>query len=141
MLFSGHFVRQIIAGAKTQTRRSRTLARAGDLLWVRETWATQGDGYVYAADLPTLLPARWRPSIHMPELAARLWLRVEHVWLERLRELDDAGARADGFESRSAFVDYWRRSSGPSEYVVVEFSLAPPPRRMQQLTLPWTMPQ
>lgn len=88
----------------------------GDILYVRETWTkvlyvdTDGDThyyksmYYYAADgTPdiTLLGddqrIRWRPSIHMPKEAARIFLRVTDVRVERLREITEAGARAEGF--------------------------------------------
>ena len=70
----------------------------GDILWVRETWrfSLAGGFYVYRADPgreqrnkkicemdPTL---RWRPSIHMPRKAARLFLKVKDVRVERLQD-------------------------------------------------------
>lgn len=39
---------------------------------------------------------RWRPSIHMPKAAARIFLRVTEVFPERLWEIDEAGAIAEG---------------------------------------------
>ena len=52
----------------------------GDILYVRETWAiveTAGmhHKYGYKADNEWLVPL-WRPSIHMPREAARIFLRV-----------------------------------------------------------------
>lgn len=41
---------------------------------------------------------RWRPSIHMPKWACRLWLRVEDVRVERLQEISEEDARAEGVE-------------------------------------------
>lgn len=38
----------------------------------------------------------WRPSIHMPKWAARIWLRVEEVRVERLRDITEEEARAEG---------------------------------------------
>lgn len=72
----------------------------GDILWVRETWkqATTGtagpgliDLYLYRADEPQdttgmMVEDRWHPSIHMPRMAARLFLKVTDVRIERLRE-------------------------------------------------------
>lgn len=65
--------------------------RPGDILYVRETWAEWTGGYVYKADgasspYPLSFVDRWRPSIHMPKEAARIFLRVSDVRAERLQE-------------------------------------------------------
>lgn len=72
----------------------------GDILWVRETWQTKrGGGYLYKADtigsfdlfitpegrVVNYIP--WRPSIHMPREAARIFLRVTDVRVERLQDM------------------------------------------------------
>lgn len=44
------------------------------------------------------LGGRWRPSIHMPKEAARIWLRVTEVRCERLKEITDSDAVHEGFE-------------------------------------------
>lgn len=74
-------------------------ALVGDILWVRETWSEWTDGYVYKAwTSPFPQPGRypdkmmkWHPSIHMPKEAARIFLRVTDVRVERLKDmtLDD----------------------------------------------------
>lgn len=76
---------------------------ADDILYVRETWAENphpwdGAKYVYRASIH---PAdydlyKWHPSIHMPREAARVWLRVTDVGVERLQEIDEDGAIAEG---------------------------------------------
>lgn len=90
----------------------------GDLLYVRETWAKCPDlfgefyQYIYRAnyseaqlsqeesaeetfsDFPACV--RWKPSIHMPKEAARLFLRVTAVRLERLQEITDEDAIREG---------------------------------------------
>lgn len=64
--------------------------KPGDILYVRETWAEMPYGYVYRADGEE--PEgwdpddRWRPSIHMPKEAARIFLRVKNVEVERLQD-------------------------------------------------------
>lgn len=77
------------------------LYRPGDILYVRETWAEWTGGYVYKADgasspYPLSFVDRWHPSIHMPKEAARIFLRVTDVRVERLREIDETGAAAEG---------------------------------------------
>ena len=69
----------------------------GDILWVRETWAKNpfGDGYIYPTEVPGA-GQKWKPSIHMPREAARLFLRVTDVRVERLQDIDDDGAKAEG---------------------------------------------
>ena len=72
-----------------------------DILWVRETWCAAGthSGYAYAADAPAGADTRgygWRPSIHMPRAASRLTLTVTDVRVQRLQEVDEADAKAEG---------------------------------------------
>lgn len=87
-----------------------------DILYVRETfqkfpryrigeYPTQGNSdrkpagwdYVYKTD--NWNPdEKWIPSIHMPKEAARIWLRVTDVRVERLQEIDGNGCIAEGIE-------------------------------------------
>lgn len=79
-----------------------------DILYVRETWSEgYEDGtYIYRADdkladLPTFKESSkliYRPSIHMPKGAARIWLRVTDVRVERLQQITEVGIREEGIE-------------------------------------------
>ena len=53
-------------------------------------------------------PTRWRPSIHMPKEAARLFLRVTDVRVERLQEITDDGAKAEGANNGVGVSDKMR---------------------------------
>lgn len=92
-----------------------------DILYVRETWQylyeldgneqiIEGTGkYYYAATdtipFDTYVDASgvthervpWRPSIHMPKEAARIWLKVTDMRAERLQEIDEDGVWDEGF--------------------------------------------
>jgi hypothetical protein len=80
----------------------------GDRLWVREVWSIAEKKFdpevsriVYRADGVDPLPdatgrARWRPSIHMPRAASRLTLEVTEVRIERLHDISEEDARAEG---------------------------------------------
>jgi len=77
--------------------------KPGDILWVRETWKpcpNDDNAFAYKADgLPE--PAgcqylNWRPSIHMPRSAARLFLRVTDVRAERVRDITRKDALDEG---------------------------------------------
>ena len=74
--------------------------QVGDVLYVRETWAKDYFGnYVYMADYvgTTISPEwKWKPSIHMPKEAARIFLRVTKIKPEQLQDITDKEARAEG---------------------------------------------
>jgi len=85
--------------------------RAGDRLWVRETWAEpwgEGEGVFYRADGPPEgfeSDGSWNPSILMPRRLCRLVLEIVEVRAERLQDLDDAGARAEGVTMTPFYPD------------------------------------
>ena len=81
-----------------------------DILYVRETWCSAYDGekYFYLADKLTNREERsllnyddvkWHPSIHMPKEAARIWLKATDVRVERLQEITETQAQAEGCNS------------------------------------------
>lgn len=75
----------------------------GDLLWVRESYRTidQDFGlprYEYKVSEKIDITSRWKPSIHMPKAAARIWLQVESVKAERLNLITEADAIKEGVE-------------------------------------------
>ena len=74
-----------------------------DILYVRETWnGVWCDHYIYKADGGSAKAAgytaepKWRPSIHMPREAARIFLRVTDVRVERLQEISYTELLAEG---------------------------------------------
>lgn len=80
----------------------------GDTLWVRETWAKSMAGtFMYQADDKAIMVERWRPSIHMPREAARLFLRVKEVSVEKLREISALSAMDEGVTDWNDFVRLW----------------------------------
>ena len=100
----------------------------GDILYIRETWAQIGtdvdkiyfeepdklyDGmYIYKADGINLSDiGHWHPSIHMPKEAARIFLRVTNVRVERLQEIDDEGAKREGANFGAGVDEKMRRTA------------------------------
>lgn len=87
----------------------------GDILYVRETWCkgswmNEKERYYYKAD-DNDFHCVWHPSIHMQKEAARIWLRVTDVRVERLQDMTDDDAEAEGcFDYTSTalgFPDVW----------------------------------
>ena len=105
----------------------------GDILYVRETWTDECGKYYYRADydsdylepcdtLSGGYPAscrnypgcegctatswriRWHPSIHMPKDAARIWLKVTDVRVERLQDITSEQIYREGTEVEEPFV-------------------------------------
>lgn len=78
-----------------------------DMLWVRETWCMEfidenlhGEKYSFKADGNELVTINdkspWKPSIHMPKEASRIWLQVMNIKIERLQEISEDDAKAEG---------------------------------------------
>jgi hypothetical protein len=131
VIFSGAMVNALLSGRKTQTRQLATSplakVRPGDRLYVRENFQllSFGDYAVtkaqpcdvrYAATDPLAdLSADvrgypWRPSIHMPRFASRITLVVTAVKVERLQDISEADAVAEGIERMDEPVrDCWFR--------------------------------
>lgn len=77
--------------------------QAGDVLWVRETWCDPEDnhgnspGNLYKADFgPEPVDWIWKPSIHMPKEACRIFLKVISIRVERLQDISEQDAIAEG---------------------------------------------
>jgi hypothetical protein len=77
--------------------------RPGDRLWVRETWregsVPMGGSIFYRADEPEHVGAGWKPSIYMPRWACRLKLDVVATRIERLQDISERDACAEGMGS------------------------------------------
>lgn len=91
-----------------------------DVLWVRETWDNipvspgghmrMGGKFYYKADgdiRPDGWQGNWHPSIHMPREAARIFLRVKDVRVERLRDMNDSDLANEGFGDWIRFISLW----------------------------------
>ena len=70
-----------------------------DILYVRETWKKTPNGYYYFEgwqknDIADI--TKWKPSIHMPKEAARIWLRVTDVRVERLQKITEDAIKNEG---------------------------------------------
>jgi len=129
ILFNGPMVRAILDGRKTQTRRviknpSQLQGKMlegeegewcpyggpGDRLWVRErlqNWHGQAMYYRYNwADCTLVNPQldwRWKrntiSSMFMPKVAVRIWLEITGVRVERVQEISEEDALAEGVET------------------------------------------
>lgn len=116
----------------------------GDILYVRETWqffpcfdcvksmcdttpltyedsdsVTEGC-WIYKADYIESDQKRvcWHPSIHMPKEAARIFLRVKDVRVERLQDITEAGKTAEGMHAgwqHYNFYELWDSTIKPAD--------------------------
>lgn len=121
------------------------LYQPGDILYVRETWnicnmdaEDNSMTFIYKADeaaeektARTVAVSdavyekyelrmaennpEWRPSIHMPKEAARIWLKVTDVKVERLQDIDDDGIVSEGLEIGCDFENIWNATIKKSD--------------------------
>jgi len=93
--------------------------KTGDVLWVRESFFDSdpfytaplfegGPRYYYKADGDNIGCHKWKPSIHMPYAACRIFLKVENVRVEWLHDIIEPDAKAEGVEwtARQGYKNY-----------------------------------
>ena len=145
ILFNTRMVQAIMEGHKTQTRRVckgqgecnpvqcgyHPPFKPGDILWVRETWHKDAGRYMYRANYSKdekfyrngqEVEIRWSPSIHMPKEAARIFLRVKDVWVERLRDIHEKyepgpghPVTQEGLNYTCDFIATWENTIKPAD--------------------------
>lgn len=127
------------AGGTSSVPVRQPYGEPGDLLWVRETWASkdpnhvafnadgwcgvradyggewvfghhgwilnhsQKDGRYFGLDR---YGGKWKPSIHLPKKYARIWLEVTGVRVERLQDITEEDAKAEGAEGFQLYEDW-----------------------------------
>lgn len=104
----------------------------GDLLWVREKWTQNGlDYFRYAADwgdgkyetgepkgtflnksVPENFRGKWKPSIHMPKEAARIWHEVTGIRVERIADISEEDCIAEGIHLQVTGFYCWEPDLG-----------------------------
>lgn len=85
--------------------------KLGDILYVRETWqlttwehpTSENYGYIYKAsengrEWEQTEEWKWKPSLFMPKEAARIFLRITDIRVERLQDITEEDAIAEGIE-------------------------------------------
>ncbi|MDR6844485.1 hypothetical protein [Flavobacterium granuli] len=84
----------------------------GDVLWVRENFHYIHDSdtnaflsYGYKAD-NNYKGAKWKPSIHMPKVACRIFLKIKSIRVERLNEITEEDAIQEGCSKYGPFGEY-----------------------------------
>ena len=112
----------------------------GDILYVREAWSITDnlwngmDMILYRADYNgnQYSNIRWRPSIHMPKEIVRIFLRVKDVRVERLQDITEKQAQAEGFykgwkatehssmalTAKQAFMWTWDYTIKPADRII-----------------------
>ncbi|WP_440090334.1 hypothetical protein [Pseudomonas fragariae (ex Marin et al. 2024)] len=104
--------------------------KPGDRLWVREAWQadaqvdsvtprdlSQGEPILYPADgayrqtgCSMIAPGKTRPSIHMPRWVSRMLLEITDVRVERLQDISEEQAKAEGvrlYADHADLGDWW----------------------------------
>jgi hypothetical protein len=128
--------------------------QVGDIIWLRETWQhtvnlginilDENSGYIYKASEngkdweENTEKWKWKPSLFMPKEACRLFLKITNVKVERLQDISEKDAKAEGVESciadrenfgvRAAgmrlYRDYDRKNNSLKDYPCNGFEFA-----------------
>lgn len=106
----------------------------GDRLWVRETWATLDHGYyvIYKADLDDWSHMdsdpehKWKPAIHMTRKASRITLEIQDIRVQRLQDITDADAIAEGvaarnYSAKEGYLELWDSIHGKDAHTLNPF--------------------
>ena len=102
--------------------------KVGDILWVRETFIDESDfgespNYVYKADCenyPMTSGSHWKPSIFMPKEACRIFLKITSIRVERLHDINEVDAIAEGVslsESGKFYLNYTDERSKVTQFI------------------------
>lgn len=104
----------------------KPIAQIGDILYVKETWSLtrgffEGDEKVlYKADFTDedAKAFHWKPSLFMPKAYTRIFLKVTNVRVERLQDISEEDAIAEGVEilSTSKSCTMWKNYETPKEF-------------------------
>ena len=84
--------------------------RRGDRLWVREAWCDTLHGPAYRASWG--IEQAWKSPATMPRWASRFTLTVTKVRVQRLQNISDDDAMAEGDTDRSSFARRWNSIHG-----------------------------
>lgn len=102
--------------------------KVGDILYVRETWANRckvcdkemcigcSKKYSYKADGHYSDEDKWKPSIHMPKEAARIFLKVKSVRVEKLQDITEEGCLEEGIRKYTKDGELFKYSVNESMY-------------------------
>lgn len=123
----------------------------GDRLWVKETFVERSGDLFYRADEHAKADyevtfgeslKRWKPSIHMPRAASRITLEITGVRVEKLQEISEADARAEGVPGDllhrargwypQAYHLLWEQINGPGSWAANPFVWVLEFRRLEQ---------
>lgn len=114
--------------------------KPGNILYVRETWAENphiNGVYMYRAftgvgmepekqdNAMRKMGLKWYPSVHMPKKAARIFLRVTGVRMERLQDITDDDIAAEGLEIGCYFDELWDSTIKPAVRAVYGWATNP----------------
>lgn len=85
--------------------------KTGDILWVRETFCYDSDGFpvfkagfIFSPYFDGLLP-KWKPPMHLKKEDARIFLKVTNVRVERLQNISKEDAINEGIKKH--LMDMW----------------------------------
>lgn len=129
-LATGQYTAQFDRGEKSVQCRAK--AAPGDTIYVKETFLERESGFIFKADFEAVEAAGisgmyggWKPSIFMPRALSRIDLLCTAVRVERLQDIAEADAKAEGCSYpahgpqscyRSAYKSLWETINGEGSW-------------------------